>query len=191
MKRIWVIGTVLGVLLGAQAAMALCMDPADCYCRLKPESDEALVRAEVLAVNGHTADLQVLGAVYYDPGGLLAETTSAEGIGADALNLQAGQIWLLSIGQASEGLVILAGVQESDGILPCELDSDFPGATADTVAGAVLCENCSAAVRDLGVYVECQDNRSGCAVGYDKGSGEPWAFLLILIGLAWLRARRP
>ena len=192
MKRIWVIGTVLGVLLGAQAAMALCRDPTMCYCSLKPEPGQALARVQVEEVNEEGVDLRILGSVFYDPSGLLDGAVVPQGIGAGDWDLQAGQTWLVSLGRVGDDLVILFGVQESDGLLPCEWDPDFPGASADTVAGAVLCDNCSAAVRDLGVYEECDMGMCADSIGgVPHGPSEVfWGFVFALAGFAWFRRGR-
>jgi len=177
------------------SAGAMCLDPAICFCALKPDVSQALVRVEVSASVDGLADLQILGASYYDPQCLLGEGALLEGVETGNLQIAAGETWLLLLDMEGEQLQIIFGVEEVDGLLPCDNDPDFPGATADNVAGAVLSDDCWAAVHDLGVWVECNDTQASCGLSTVTLSSRPgdafWMFVLLALGFAGFRFGRP
>ncbi|MBW2704654.1 MAG: hypothetical protein JRF33_27880, partial [Deltaproteobacteria bacterium] len=112
---------------------------------------------------------------------------------AGDLQLAAGQIWRIRVALEGEQLQIGAAVEETDGLLPCIDDSDFPGATADTVAGAVLSEDCRAAVHDLGVWSDCYDRQDSCGLSTATPPARPgtsfWVFLIFVFGLRVVKIR--
>ncbi len=192
MKKNIIFLSLLMVAFWAPAVGASCMDPAYCYCILKPDVSQALVRVEVKAAADGLADLEILGTAYFDPQNILGDEPLLQGVQEGSQQLATGQIWLVRVVLEAEQLQIGIGVEEIDGLLPCSTDPDFPGATADTVAGAVLSTDCYGAVRDLGVWEEC--NMPCCASSIEAPSVMPdstfWMSVLLALGLASFRFGR-
>ncbi len=192
MKKSIIFLSLLMVVFWAPVVGASCQDPSDCYCSLKPDVSQALVRVEVKAVADGLADLEILGTAYFDPQNILGEESLLQGVEEGGQQFATGQIWLVRVVLEAEQLQIGIGVEEIDGLLPCYTDPDFPGATADTVAGAVLSRDCEGAVRDLGVWGEC--DMGCCASSIVAPSVMPnsafWMFVLLALGFAGFRFGR-
>jgi hypothetical protein len=185
-------GIVMAGYIPLSPAQASCVNAPDCYCVLRPWTENSLlVEAKVVSL-GPLVTLRVLGEPYHDPTGTLHDGWEIPGLSpADPfygpeLSIGSKGLFSVDISQMKISVYLL----EEGGLLPCMYDADFPGATADQVAAAVLSEDCDSAVFQLGVQQgECHDTDVSCGCSGYKGGSDPPALQLILFVVVYFRRR--
>lgn len=169
---------------------ASCIDPTQCYCGLAPESDDVIVRAEVIWADVSTVSIRILGAPFYNPDGLVVSGQVLEDLTFQrTIHLAAGDVCLFRIPGSLDRVAFY--VLEEGGKYRCRYIPDFPGLDMIELAQLALSGDCqinAMALLDLDGY--CKDVISGCCNSERTTFQQPAGFLLILGAIRFRKKRK-
>jgi hypothetical protein len=178
------------------AAAIFCIHPTWCYCQLVPGECDALIKAEVTAIEDASITLLVLEEPFYDPEDLVTSGMEL------TLNTQAPGWTGMVVGQRGLFMVHHPGtcsqsepdepylegaLAESNGTYPCSTYPSFAATNEAALIAVILGGNCDVdALQMMGIEHYCE-GESGCCYGSASVGG---TLPMLLLGLTLLRRGR-